>query len=96
MTHNENVEDKKDEDEDVLVEEENVIYKKDKPLLTLVRNLVISILVAVSLLFFVGMAMGFLGVRPPSLDSQVLEDQWNKVTKGETSEKEWNELEKNE
>lgn len=75
--------------------DEVIVYKKDRPLFTLVRNMTITLLVAVSLLFFTGIAMGLLGIRPPSLDSKVIQDQWNKVTQGDVQDSEWNELERN-
>lgn len=53
-----------------------VIYKEEaNPLLKLVLRLVGGTVVVVILLFLAGMAMGFMNIRPPTFDGQVVLNQ---------------------
>ncbi len=72
---------------------DQVVYRKDRPVFTFVRNLLIGVVVTLTLLFVVGFIMGLTQTRAPFIDPQVISDQWEKRVSGEVSGS-WNELER--
>lgn len=63
-----------------------IIYKKEKPLLKITLWFIGLVVTAIVLLFISGFIMGLLDIRPPTIDSQIAQNQWDKANGKETTE----------
>lgn len=70
-----------------------VIVKKKNPFISILVKFVVSILAFFVILFIIGFIMGSAGIRPPSLEWDVVSNQWDKVT-GQDSKSTDSELDK--
>lgn len=75
-------------EEKELIEEKNdepeIIIKKERPLLSLLKIMIFSVAFFVVTLFLIGMVLGFMGIRPPTFDPNVIDvPGTNKVTETE-------------
>lgn len=58
-----------------------IIYKKEKnPIVKFLLGFLIFVVIAYIILFITGFVMGWMGINPPTLDNEVLTNQWEKVT----------------
>lgn len=77
----ENTSKNNDDDQDV-----EIIYKKERnPIVKFLLGFLIFVITAYVLLFATGFIMGWMGMRPPSLDNNVIVNQWEKAT-GQTDD----------
>ncbi len=74
--------------------EELVIYKQDRPFLTLLRNFSIVAGISIATLVIFGLFIGFTGGRIPYIDQNVIGLQWGNVTGNGVPPFDWNELDK--
>lgn len=77
-TINETIDDKTDVE---ISEDEDVIYETEKNPVIKIAIWFFGTIVGISvILFIIGFIMGWNGIRPPSIDSNVIQNQWDKVT----------------
>lgn len=80
-SNEESVSKNSDTDQDV-----EIIYKKERnPIVKFLLGFLIFVITAYILLFATGFIMGWMGMRPPSLDNNVIINQWEKAT-GQTDD----------
>lgn len=60
---------------------ERIVYVKERPLKKLAIGTVAVLGGLIVLLFVLGMILGALGKSAPTVDKQIIEDQWNKTVK---------------
>lgn len=65
------------------VENENIVYKKEKPFLKIGLWMLGSFVAYCVIVFSIGFIIGLSGSRPPTVDSNAIQNQWYKIT-GET------------
>lgn len=66
-------------------ETETIVVKKN-PVLSILIKFTIGFVVFFFTMLIIGFVMGLAGVRPPSLEWDVVNNQWNKVTGQETKD----------
>ena len=62
--------------------EDTIVYPKDRPIkrLFMICALVV-VVVSISVLSLMGFIIGITGNRPPTVDSGIVKDKWEQVTK---------------
>lgn len=80
--------DKSADDSDSTDDDVEIIYKKEmNPILKLFIGFTVFTVIAVIGLFIAGFTMGLMGINPPTIDNNVITNQWEKATgTGEESE----------
>lgn len=84
-----------DQPEDQDTPKENIVYVKDRPLLTLIKYFLIVVIAAFVIIFIAGFVTGLLGMRVPYVDSGAAGNQLNSLIGGNKTHSDWNELVKN-